>query len=332
MFSTRRPRTRQKYLGPKNPEGLRRGPSLSCFQTSSPRWSADETTSPVLDLGRGRVKKASCGPTRPTSCQSHPSAIPFSRPRATPLTEPVLADGEWRAGGYARFLKRQLSLPVSMMSQWCVSRSGMAVVILTSPNRAECYNSWPRRVSSHDHRPPSFPFIRHRLSVVPERSARGSAYVVVALPDGRRRSVRIASTNLAEEPSRREGDSVPRPAPCVAMQITAMDRARETARSPTRSPPAKTFPRRSDWSEPLASSNNGKSRGALVRDGGADPFSGALYVFRSKRAQHATFCIQSSKCDNCISVASPFWTKAPSRTVPTRQGFEVHLHGGAAWV
>ena len=43
---------------------------------------------------------------------------------------------------------------------------------------------------------------------------------------------------------------------------------------------------------------------ALVRDGGADPFSGALYVFRSKRAQHATFCIQSSKCDNCISMAS----------------------------
>jgi hypothetical protein len=41
----------------------------------------------------------------------------------------------------------------------------------------------------------------HRLSVVPERSARGSAYVVVALPDGRRRSVRIASTNLVEAPT-----------------------------------------------------------------------------------------------------------------------------------
>jgi len=33
-----------------------------------------------------------------------------------------------------RFLKRQLSLPVSMMSQWCVRRSSMAVVILASPN------------------------------------------------------------------------------------------------------------------------------------------------------------------------------------------------------
>ena len=71
---------------------------------------------------------------------------------------------------------------------------------------------------------------------------------------------------------------------------------------------------------------------ALVRDGGADPFSGALYVFRSKRAEHATFCIQSSKRDDCISVASPFWTNASSRTVPTRQGFEVHLHGGTARV
>ena len=45
-----------------------------------------------------------------------------------------MAGGEWRAVGYARFLKRQLSLPVSMMSQWCVSRSSMAVVILASPN------------------------------------------------------------------------------------------------------------------------------------------------------------------------------------------------------
>ncbi len=37
----------------------------------------------------------------------------------------------------------------------------------------------------------------HRLSVVAERSGRGPGYVVVALPDGRRRPVRINSTNLA---------------------------------------------------------------------------------------------------------------------------------------
>ena len=34
---------------------------------------------------------------------------------------------------YLRFLKRQLSLPVSMMSQWWVGRSRSAVVILLSP-------------------------------------------------------------------------------------------------------------------------------------------------------------------------------------------------------
>ena len=75
-------------------------------------------------------------------CQIACNCDPLSRPRPTPcrrvnasaLTEPVLAGGEWRAVGYARFLKRQLSLPVSMMSQWWVSRSSMAVVILASPN------------------------------------------------------------------------------------------------------------------------------------------------------------------------------------------------------
>ena len=64
--------------------------------------------------------------------------------------EPVSAGGEWRAGGYARFLKRQLSLPVSMMSQRCVRRSSMAV-ILASPNscanrRRRDYRDQERRV------------------------------------------------------------------------------------------------------------------------------------------------------------------------------------------
>ena len=40
----------------------------------------------------------------------------------------------WAGGSQALFLKRQLALPVSMMSQWWVSRSSMAVVILASPN------------------------------------------------------------------------------------------------------------------------------------------------------------------------------------------------------
>src|ERR1700756_4444624 len=63
-----------------------------------------------------------------------------------------------------------------------------------------------------------------------------------------------------------------------------------------------------------------------------DPHAGDLYIFRGRRGQHATFCIQSSKRDNCISVASPFWPNTSSRTVPTGEGFEVHLHGGTGWV
>src|SRR3546814_14715723 len=37
-------------------------------------------------------------------------------------------------GCQLRFLKRQLSLPVSTISQWWVTRSSSAVVILGSPN------------------------------------------------------------------------------------------------------------------------------------------------------------------------------------------------------
>jgi len=70
---------------------------------------------------------------------------------------------------------------------------------------------------------------------------------------------------------------------------------------------------------------------ALVRDGGADPFSGALYVFRSKRAQQATFCIQSSIRNDCISLASTIRANAASSAVPARQRPEVHFYGGAAW-
>ncbi|MER9020862.1 IS66 family insertion sequence element accessory protein TnpB, partial [Mesorhizobium sp. M0898] len=46
---------------------------------------------------------------------------------------------------------------------------------------------------------------------------------------------------------------------------------------------------------------------ALVRDAGSDPFNGALYVFRAKRAQLSTFCIWFSLCDGCLSLASVVW-------------------------
>ncbi len=52
-----------------------------------------------------------------------------------------IAGGRFENEDQLRFLKRQLVFPVSMISQWWVSRSSMAVVILASPNTAECYNS-----------------------------------------------------------------------------------------------------------------------------------------------------------------------------------------------
>jgi hypothetical protein len=58
-------------------------------------------------------------PSHPiTHVKSQRTPTPFSRPRTTPLMEPVSAGRNWWRGGYARFLKRQLSLPVSTMSQW----------------------------------------------------------------------------------------------------------------------------------------------------------------------------------------------------------------------
>ncbi|MCP3380109.1 MULTISPECIES: Y4bD/Y4pK family protein [unclassified Bradyrhizobium] len=49
-----------------------------------------------------------------------------------------------------------------------------------------------------------------RLEVLKERSGRGPAYVIVVLPDGRRRGVRIASTDLAETSSRPNAADLPR--------------------------------------------------------------------------------------------------------------------------
>ena len=36
-----------------------------------------------------------------------------------------------------------------------------------------------------------------------------------------------------------------------------------------------------------------------------DPFSGALFIFRGKRGQPATFRIQFTICDHCVSLAPP---------------------------
>jgi transposase len=58
-----------------------------------------------------------------------------------------------------------------------------------------------------------------------------------------------------------------------------------------------------------------------------DPFSGTIFVFRSKRAQRATFCIRFSIRDDRIPLASAIWADLPGVAVSARQGVDVHLYG-----
>jgi hypothetical protein len=106
-------------------------------------------------------------------------------------------------------LDRQLSLPdVAVMGQPVERRSGHLGVAKDA--RVPLFLRV--RVSRHDHRPASFS-VWHRLeALVKERSGRGPAYVVVALPDGRPRAVRIGSTDLGEMPitSRHNGADLQR--------------------------------------------------------------------------------------------------------------------------
>ncbi|MER8716684.1 IS66 family insertion sequence element accessory protein TnpB, partial [Mesorhizobium sp. M1295] len=69
---------------------------------------------------------------------------------------------------------------------------------------------------------------------------------------------------------------------------------------------------------------------ALVREAmGADPFSGAVYVFRAKRGQLSTFCIWFPLCDGCLSLASVVWEHVAGFAISSWEGVDVHLHGGA---
>jgi transposase len=73
------------------------------------------------------------------------------------------------------------------------------------------------------------------------------------------------------------------------------------------------------------------SLAALVQEAlGADPFSGAVYVFRAKRAQLSTFCIPFSFCDDCLPLAPVVRAEAAGITVSSRQGIDMHLHERAA--
>jgi transposase len=62
----------------------------------------------------------------------------------------------------------------------------------------------------------------------------------------------------------------------------------------------------------------------------ADPYSGAIFVFRAKRAQQTTFRIQFAIRDDRIPLASAVRADIAGLAVPARQGFEVHLHRRAA--
>ena len=61
-----------------------------------------------------------------------------------------------------------------------------------------------------------------------------------------------------------------------------------------------------------------------------DPYSGALYIFRGRRGQRATFYIQFAVCEDCISLAPAVRSHASGISLSARQGFEMYLHGGAA--
>ena len=59
----------------------------------------------------------------------------------------------------------------------------------------------------------------------------------------------------------------------------------------------------------------------------ANPYCGDVFVFRSKRSQQATFYIQFSFCGDCVSLAPTVRTNPTGIAIPTRQGFDLHLHG-----
>jgi transposase len=61
-----------------------------------------------------------------------------------------------------------------------------------------------------------------------------------------------------------------------------------------------------------------------------DPFGGALFAFRGKRGQQATFSIQFSLCQDCLSLASPVRADVAGIAPPSREGSAMYLHGRTA--
>ena len=63
---------------------------------------------------------------------------------------------------------------------------------------------------------------------------------------------------------------------------------------------------------------------------GQDPFAGALYLFRGRRGQQATFSIQFSHCQDCLSLAPPVRADVAGIVPPPREGSAMYLHGRTA--
>jgi transposase len=61
-----------------------------------------------------------------------------------------------------------------------------------------------------------------------------------------------------------------------------------------------------------------------------EPFSGAVYAFRGRRGQQATFSIQFSHCQDCLSLAPPVRADVAGIVPPPREGSAVYLHGRTA--
>ena len=60
---------------------------------------------------------------------------------------------------------------------------------------------------------------------------------------------------------------------------------------------------------------------------GADPFSGHVFIFRSKRGQRPTFCIRFSILHDRLPLAPAVQPDIPGVAVSARQGGDVHLYG-----
>src|SRR5215472_3255723 len=63
---------------------------------------------------------------------------------------------------------------------------------------------------------------------------------------------------------------------------------------------------------------------------GHDPFSGAVYAFRGRRGQQATFSIQFSHCQDRVSGASAIRADVAGIAPPPGKGSAMYLHGRTA--